>query len=159
MKFKENVIEALSALLFGSIGIISMSAFFFIISLLFSKIPQKFPYKVFTIEVIILIISLIIYYFIYKISNKIVEVKEDCIIFKDNKSMVKVDKNNIISINYIKCPWYLIPIMYFYKYGNGGLVTVKYIENDFEKERNFKTFFKNVIMLSKIIKLDINIKS
>ncbi|QVK17262.1 hypothetical protein KHQ81_10245 [Mycoplasmatota bacterium] len=37
MKFKEDVIESLSALLFGSIGIISITAFFVILSLIITQ--------------------------------------------------------------------------------------------------------------------------
>lgn len=156
MKIKENVIEYLSALLLGSLGFLLITVCFYILSLIFSNKSQHFPYKVFIVEFIIIILSLMIYSLIYILSNNIIEIDKDSIAFRESKNIVKVVKSNIISINYIKCPWYLIPLMYFYKYGNSGIVTVKYKDGNFNKERSFRTFYKNIIKISNILEMDIN---
>jgi len=156
IKIKANLIEWLYVLMLFPFGIIFITLFFIIVSLLISDAPLVIPWDQILIEGIILV-SFICLYLITVVFYKKFLVISDNLISLSNKdgSTTYIDKSDIISMSYYKTPIYIVPLTLL---TNGNTLVIDYMnENNVQNSIQVKLFYKTIKKITKSFKYNIDI--
>ena len=138
-RIKINVIESVATCTVFPFGGYFFTTALVVISCLYEKrfhIDRPFAIA-YLASTLLLIVSLAIcYIIIYTRHNNEIILFDDYFVIGDQSYYY----SNIVSAKYVVCKWYMIPFMYFYKQGIGGLITLK---TDRGRRIKFRVFYKD----------------
>ncbi|MFP4479004.1 MAG: hypothetical protein ACLFPM_06180 [Candidatus Izemoplasmatales bacterium] len=155
-KYKVNLIDWLYALMLFPIGIIIITAFFIALAIFFSEVQQTIPYDQIFVEGLLLVIFIIFYFVIVVLKKEYILFSDESIILRKNSTITNIKYNDVVSLRFYKTSVFLLPLIIF---TNGNTLVIDYtIDNQEQKSKKVKVFYRNIKKIKNSLNYKIEIK-